>query len=174
MSMQSSEEKLMLANPAPLPSTALVGFDEEQIDLTVATRALALKWAVVVDQALPPGRAVNAAICVAASTMSITRGVLGPEVADADGTSHPGLPWLGCTVLGAPSHRVATIRRTAIAQAGMAVSDMPMQAQHTRVYDDYRVELSQTPSDDLSYYAVSVIGPRKAVDKLVKGLALLP
>ena len=164
----------MTIDSAPDRDQRLVGFDPDEIDVTASTREVPLKWVVVVDEALPPGRATNAAICVAASTTTRTKGLLGPAVVDADETSHAGLPWLGCTVLGAPAERLATIAQKASAQPGVTVVDMPTQAQHTRVYADFQFAVSRTPTAHLSYYAVSVVGPRKAVDKLVKGLSLLP
>ncbi|MFD1859165.1 DUF2000 family protein [Aeromicrobium camelliae] len=50
---------------------------------------------------------------------------------------------------------------------------MPAPAQHTRVYADYLAEVERLGADDLSYYALSLVGPRNAVDRLVKGLRLL-
>jgi hypothetical protein len=152
----------------------LVGFAEDEIDLSMTTREAPIKWVVVVDETLPAGRAANAAICAAAATMSVTRGIVGPTVADADGSAHPGLPWIGCTVLGANQDRLTRLRETAARQPGVAVADMPTQAQHTRVHEDYELAVSGCRSADLAYYAVSVVGPRKVVDKLTKGLSLLP
>lgn len=164
----------MSAEANAIITDAPVGFDPDEIDLSASTREIPLKWVTVVDDALPAGRAVNAAILVAASTMSVTRGLLGPQVADADGSPHPGLPWLGCTVLGAPAERIAAVRQAAVAHPLVAVADMPTQAQHTRVHDDYELSVSRSRTSDLSYYAVSLVGPRKIVDKMVKGLSLLP
>ena len=158
-----------IAETAP----AAVGFAPEQIDQSAATRDVPLKWVVVVDQDLAPGRAVNAAVCVAGATIERTRGLLGDDAVDAGGSTHPGMPWIGCTVLGAAPERLREVRDRAAASTGVVVCDMPTQAQHTRVYDDYLLALSRTDTADLSYYAVSVVGPRKVVDKLVKGLALL-
>ena len=150
------------------------GFAPEQIDQSASTRDVPLKWVVVVDEALPAGRAVNAAICVAGATVHRTTGLLGEDAVDADGSTHPGLPWIGCTVLGAPSVRLGEIRAQAAVRSDVEVVDMPTQAQHTRVYDDYLLGVRRTRGADLSYYAVGLFGPRKAVDQLVKGLALLP
>ena len=44
-----------------------VGFHPDEVDTASPTRAARLKWVVVVDEALPPGRAVNAAVCAAAA-----------------------------------------------------------------------------------------------------------
>jgi len=165
--------------PVPAPSAGAavppaVGFTADQIDQSAATRDVPLKWVVVVDGSLPAGRAVNAAVCVAGATAERVPGLLGDDAVDADGSVHPGLPWLGCTVLGASPDRLTTLRSRASARPDVAVVDMPTHAQHTRVYDDYLSGVAQTPGERLTYYAVSLVGPRKVVDTLVKGLTLLP
>ncbi len=50
---------------------------------------------------------------------------------------------------------------------------MPAAAQLTRVYDEYRQTLATTPAEDVEYYAVSIVGPRNRVDKIVGRLPLL-
>ena len=42
------------------------------------------------------------------------------------------------------------------------------------MYDDYLRELAKADPDDLALLAVSLIGPRNQVAKLVKHLDLLP
>lgn len=150
-----------------------IGFAPDEIDGSASTRDVPYKWVVVVDKTLPAGRAVNAAVCVAGAAIDRTRGVLGPDATDADGSVHPGIPWIGCTVLGAESSRLADVRARAAVAPGVVVTDMPTQAQHTRVYDDYLFAISRTRTSELSYYAVSIFGPRKVVDRLVKDLRLL-
>jgi hypothetical protein len=157
-----------IGTPAPP-----IGFALDQIDQSAATRDVPHKWIVVVDRDLPPGRAVNAAVCVASATMGRTRGLLGQDVFDSDGSEHPGLPWVGCTVLGADSAQLADVRARAVLAPDVVVVDMPAQAQHTRVYDDYVSAVSSARGADLSYYAVSVFGPRRMIDKIAKGLTLL-
>ncbi|MDF9716171.1 DUF2000 domain-containing protein [Nocardioides sp. ChNu-153] len=159
---------------APPVGAPPVGFGPHEVDTAAATRDVPLKWVVVVDETLPPGRAVNAAVCVAGATVDRVPGLLGPAVDDADGSAHPGLPWLGCTVLGAAPDRLAAVRSRAAARDDVALADMPTQAQHTRVYDDYLFAVGRTPSAHLGYYAVSLVGPRRVVDRLTKGLRLLP
>jgi hypothetical protein len=57
---------------------------------------------------------------------------------------------------------------------GMLVVDMPAAAQATRVYDDYLDEVAKTAAEKLTLFAVSVIGSRNRVAKLVRRLELLP
>src|SRR3954453_7833685 len=93
---------------------ARVGFAPEEICTGEPTRSARLKWVVVVDSALPAGRAVNAAVCVAPPTRAVVSALAGPGAKDADGSIHPGLPWAGCSVLAAPSHELALLRAKAV------------------------------------------------------------
>lgn len=153
--------------------TDRVGFSPDEIRTAEPTRSARLKWVVVVDQELPAGRAVNAAVCVAAATATAVTGLLGPDGKDASGSVHPGLPWAGCSVLGASGERLAEIRRKAAAMSDVQLADMPRAAQLTRVYDEYLDEIGATPAESLDYCAVSIVGPRNRVDKLVRSLELL-
>jgi hypothetical protein len=155
------------------PETA-VGYAPHEIRTAEPTRTARLKWVVIVDETLPAGRVVNAAVCVAAATGQAVPGLLGPDAKDGDGVCHPGLPWAGCAILAASSSQLAAIRSKAQVTAGVFVADMPSLAQSTRVYDEYLEQVSTTDTDELEYYAVSVIGPRNTIDKMVRKLALLP
>lgn len=113
-----------------------IGFAPDEIDTAAPTRSARLKWVVVVDGSLPAGRIANATACVGAATGAAVAGLLGPDAVDADGTSHAGLPWIGCTVLAADGAQLAAIRAKAVASDGVFVADMPAHAQLTRVYDE--------------------------------------
>ena len=100
-------------------------------------------------------------------------GLLGPGGNDASDQWHPGLPWAGCSILAASPDELTTIREKAINRQFLA-ADMLAAAQATRVYDDYLRELAKTYPDDMALLAVSLIGPRNQVAKLVRHLELLP
>jgi hypothetical protein len=161
----------------PVPS---FGFAADEINTAEPTRNARLKWVIVVDSALPAGRAVNAAACVAAATAAGVGGLLGPDATDGDGSHHPGLPWAGCAVLGASGDQLRELRARAAAFEDVFLADMPQAAQTTRVYDEYLSQLSALTASSAasaggpSYYALSLVGARKRVDKLVGRLALLP
>lgn len=150
-----------------------IGFAPDEIDTAAPTRSARLKWVVVVSSALPAGRAANAAICVAAATAREVDGLLGPDVVDADGSTHPGLPWAGCSVLAADAATLASIRTKADGSDGVFVAAMTELAQSTRVYDEWLAGMAESHAADLEYYAVSVVGPRNRVDKIVGRLPLL-
>lgn len=151
-----------------------IGFYPDEIDTASPTRAARLKWVVVVDEGLPGGRAVNAAVCVAAATSTAVAGLLGPDALDADGSLHPGLPWAGCTVVAASPEQLRAIRMKAAGSPDVFVADMPAAAQSTRVYDEYLSEVAATTTEGTELLAVSIVGPRNRVDRLVGRLPLLP
>ncbi|MEV8214718.1 DUF2000 domain-containing protein [Leifsonia sp. NPDC077715] len=151
----------------------IVGFLPEEIDTGAPTRQARLKWVVVVDESLPAGIAANAAICTAAATATRVPGLLGPDAVDAEDSIHPGLPWAGVSVLRASPEQLGGIRSKAQVAEGVFVADMPAAAQLTRVYDEYLQTVAEAPSGDLPYYAISVVGPRNRVDRIVGRLALL-
>lgn len=151
-----------------------IGFAPEEIDTSAPTRAARLKWVIVVNESLAPGLAANAAICAAAATSPHIEGLLGPGAVDADGNTHPGLPWAGCSVLVADAATLRVIRAKAAAHEQTFVADMPAAAQRTRVYDEYLTTVSETAAEDIDYYAVSLLGPRNRVDRIIGRLPLLP
>jgi hypothetical protein len=152
---------------------ARVGFLPDEVDTAAPTRSARLKWVVVVDESLPAGIAANAAICTAAATSAHVDGLLGPDAVDAEGGTHPGLPWAGCSVLRASAEQLTAIRGKAGASDDVFVADMPAAAQLTRVYDEYLETVSRTRPDALPLYAISVVGPRNRVDRIVGRLPLL-
>jgi hypothetical protein len=155
-------------------TNSTIGFSPDEIDTASPTRSARLKWVVVVDSSLPGGRAVNAAVCVAAATSTAVGGLLGPDAVDAGGSAHPGLPWAGCTVVGATPEQLRVIRAKAEVSVDVFVADMPAAAQSTRVYDEYLAEVAGTGTEELDLLAVSIVGPRNRVDRLVGRLPLLP
>src|SRR3712207_2552299 len=118
-----------------------IGFSAEEINTADPTRSARLKWVVVVNDSVPAGRAVNAAVCVAGATVQEVSGLLGPTAVDGAGSTHPGLPWAGCSVLVADAETLRSIRAKGEAHEGTFVADMPLAAQQTRVYDDYLAAL---------------------------------
>jgi hypothetical protein len=154
-------------------TSAVIGFDTEEIDTSMSTRAARLKWVIVVNDSIPPGRAVNAAICAAGATVAGVPGLLGPGGIDGSGSWHPGLPWVGCSILVADSAVLRSIRTKGAAHVGTFVADMPNAAQETRVYDDYITALGAGDPAGIEYLAVSLVGPKNRIDKIVGRLPLM-
>ncbi|MFF5566561.1 DUF2000 domain-containing protein [Streptomyces sp. NPDC012623] len=155
------------------PEATAVGFAPEEMDYSLSTHQARLKWVVVVSSDLPPGRAANAAICAAAPTVTSVPGLLGAEAADAQGAVHPGLPWAGCSVLVADPATLRAIRAKAVSRADTFVADVPVAAQSTRVYSEFIAAVGEARTEDIDYCALSIVGPRNRVDKIVGKLPLM-
>jgi len=146
----------------------------EDIRTDLSTREAKLKWVIVVDENLPAGRLVNAAACMAAAVGRTLPDLLGRDGDDASGLPHSGLPWAGCSVLAADAGTLHTLRADAVAKGDeLLIIDMPELAQTSRVYDEYLDQLAGTKAEDLTYCAVSLVGPRNKIDRLVRKLLLL-
>ena len=122
-----------------------VGSGPEEVRLDEPTRSARLEWVVVVDEALPAGRAVSAAVCVSAATATGVAGLLGPGATDTGGSVHPGLH----------------------------VADMPAPAQTDRVHQDHLDDVARAGREQLEHLAVSIVGPRNRVGRIVATLRLL-
>lgn len=155
------------------PNDAVVGWHPDEVAIGAPTRNSRLRWVIVVALDLTRGEAVNAAACVAAQAGHAIAGLLGPAGHDTAGALHPGLPWAGCTVLGAPADAVTQLRHKAEIAGDVTICDMPSSAQTNRVYADYLDELSRTPPADLQLRALSLFGSRNRISKLTGRLALL-
>lgn len=153
------------------PATDFVPADAVTLDQP--TRSLKLRWAVVVDRSLPAGLAANAAACMAAAVGKAAPGLVGPDAEDGSGLVHSGLPWTGCLILAADTEQLQALRARAARAEGVLTVDMPRAAQASSAYTDYLAELARTGHEEMRYLAVSVVGPRNRVSKLVGGLPLL-
>jgi len=127
---------------------------------------------IVVDQALPPGLAGNAAAVLALSVGAAFSQLPGQDLVDADGSRHPGLIPMGLPVLAAPADRLPDLR-TAALDAGLHVVDFPAAGQQTTDYDDFAAQVASTPTADLGYLGVALSGSAKRVRKLTGGFPLL-
>ncbi|MFC1438870.1 DUF2000 domain-containing protein [Streptacidiphilus sp. N1-10] len=146
----------------------------EDIRTDLSTRKAKLKWVIVVDQSLAAGRLVNAAACMAAAVGKALPDLVGRDGDDASGVPHPGLPWAGCSILAADADTLGTLRTEAVTKGDeMLIVDMPDLAQTSRVYDEYLDQLAGSKTEDLTYCAISLVGPRNKIDKLVRKLPLL-
>ncbi|MBF9069098.1 DUF2000 domain-containing protein [Streptacidiphilus fuscans] len=146
----------------------------EDIRTDLSTRKAKLKWVIVVDETMAAGRLVNAAACMAAAVGKALPDLVGRDGEDASNVPHPGLPWAGCSVLAADAHTLHTLRAEATAKGDeLLIIDMPELAQASRVYDEYLDQLASTKNEDLTYCAISLVGPRNKIDRLVRKLRLL-
>jgi len=130
------------------------------------------RCAIVVDAALPPGRAANAAAVTALTLGQRHPEAVGRDLVDAGGQTHPGLIPIGIAILAAPAAELPGIRDKAL-KAGIDVVDFPSQGQETNDYADFRTRVSQVATGALTYVSIGLFGPRKAVGRVIGKYSLL-
>ncbi len=135
--------------------------------------ALPERCVIVVDAALPPGLAANAAAVVALTVGKRHPGLVGAPLVDASGRSHPGLIPIGIAVLGASQDELVAVRQKALANTECDVIDFPVQGQQTTNYAAFREAVASVPTEALRYVAVGFVGGRKPLGKVVSKLGLL-
>ena len=126
----------------------------------------------VLDEALPPGLAANAAAVLAVSIGARFPQLPGRDLVDADGSAHPGLIPMGLPVLSAPAERLTALRAAAL-DKGLDVIDFPTSGQQTTDYDAFAAAVAASPTAALTFLGVALCGPSKPVRKLTGGFPLL-
>ncbi len=131
-----------------------------------------MRCVVVIDAALPPGPAANAAAVLALTMGQRQPHLAGEPFIDAAGNHHPGLIPIGIPVLAAPADDLARLRDKALA-AGLDVVDFPSQGHQTNDYAQFRRMVAALAPDEIRYLGVMIYGERKRVGRLVGKYGLL-
>jgi hypothetical protein len=130
------------------------------------------RCAIVVDAALPPGRAANAAAVIALTLGTRHPHLAGSDLIDASGQVHPGLIPIGIAVLAGSMADLREIRAKAL-RNGVDVVDFPSQGQQTTDYAEFGARVREVPTEGLSYVGIGFYGTRKAVGRIVGKFPLL-
>ncbi len=137
-----------------------------------ATQDEPLRCVIVIDSALPVGRAANAAAVIALTLGKRHPALAGADLVDASGWVHPGLIPIGIAVLGAPAAELSAVRDKALGR-GIDVVDFPAHGQETTDYAAFGAAVGTVATEALTYVGVGLLGPRKAVGKIVGKYSLL-
>lgn len=127
---------------------------------------------IVLDKDLPIGRAANAAAVIAVTIGQRHPALVGEQLTDASGVTHPGLIPIGIAVLAASRDELQGLRRKAL-QAGCDVVDLPAAGQQTINYRAFQEMVAVVEAQDLEYVGIGLIGGKKEIGKIVGRLALL-
>jgi len=131
-----------------------------------------MRCVAVIDQALPIGKAANAAAVLALTMGKRQPHLAGAPLVDASGYPHPGLIPIGIPVLGAPADELSAVRGKAIA-AGLEVVDFPEQGQQTNDYIEFQRLVKEADPTELRYLGVMIYGTRKKVSRVIGRYSLL-
>jgi len=141
-------------------------------DFDDAAGAPEMRCVAVIDEALPVGKAANAAAVMALTMGARQPHLVGEPLVDAEGNQHPGLIPIGIPVLGAPAGDLAALREQA-RNAGLHVVDFPIQGQETNNYAAFRRMVRETAPDQIRYLGVMIYGEKKRVNRIVGRYGLL-
>ena len=125
---------------------------------------------VVVDEALAPGLAANAAAVLAMTLGTKVPGMVGEGFVDGAGQEHPGLITTGLPVLRAKADQLPTLRAKAVA-AEVGVVGFPRSGQTTTDYEHFRDMVASTEAPE--YLGLAFYGDGKLVRRLTGSLGLL-
>ena len=131
------------------------------------------KCAIVIDDALPTGLAMNAAAVLALSIGDAYGDTaLGPEVKDRDGQVHAAITEVPLPILKADTQALHGIVTKALAEPDVFLVDFTSAAQAARDYGTYIESMEVTSAEDHVYVGVAVVGAKKAVQRLSGSLPL--
>ncbi|MEM5369036.1 DUF2000 domain-containing protein [Paraburkholderia azotifigens] len=125
---------------------------------------------IVVDAALSPGKASNAAAVIAFTLGQRHSHLVGAPLRERDGTAHPGLIPIGISVLKATVEQLRELRQKSLAHCD--VVDFPVEGQATTDYGAFLDAVQALSGDSLRYLAIGLVGPRNRINKLVGGFSL--
>jgi Protein of unknown function (DUF2000) len=127
---------------------------------------------IVIDKALPVGRAANAVAVIALALGNRHPHLAGPDLVDASGHAHPGLIPIGIAVLAASTADLPDVRIKSL-KRGIDVVDFPCQGQETTDYVEFGARVREVSTEALTYVGVGLYGPRKDIGRIVGRFALL-
>lgn len=134
-----------------------------------------MKVVMVIDRELPLGLIANTAAVLGASLGNMVAGLVGGDVADADGNRHLGITTMNIPVLGASGEQIKELRGRLSAGefADVATVDFNHVAQRSLDYENYTRLLAGSPGAALTYLGLCLYGPVKKVNRLTGNLGLL-
>ncbi len=130
------------------------------------------RCAILVDAALPAGKAANAAAVIALTLGKRHPHLAGSDLVDASGYAHPGLIPIGISILAGAAADLRDVRAKAL-KNGIDVVDFPSQGQQTTDYAEFGLRVREVLTEDLSYVGIGLYGKRKSVGRIVGKFSLL-
>lgn len=133
------------------------------------------KCVIVLDGSLPTGVAANTAAILGITIGQVRPDVVGGDVCDGGGQTHPGIICFPVPVLRGTPEILGEIRArlSAPAFSGLTAVDFTSLAQGCRTYEEYRSKMAVCPPEELQYMGLALCGKGKLVSRLTGNLPLL-
>lgn len=134
-----------------------------------------MKCVMIIDESLPTGLIANTAAVLAISLGNKYGDIVGEDVLDKSGTLHQGITEKPIPILKGNADLIFSIREKLADSNSEDVFyvDFCDVAQTSVKYEEYKTRLKSTPSDELSYLGLAILGPKKTVNSLTGSIGLL-
>lgn len=133
------------------------------------------KCVMVMDESLPLGIVANTAAILGITLGKELPQMVGRDVTDKNGASHPGIITIPVPILKAPAGALDELRHR-LYQPGFSdirTVDFSDLAQSCRTYGEYEDKIAAASEEELHYLGLALCGPKKKVNTLTGSMPLL-
>ena len=133
------------------------------------------KCVMIVDADLPTGLIANTTAVLSLTLGAKIEGIIGSDIYDSSDRLHVGITTVPIPILKANREQIKEIRNKLYEEnhEDIFVVDFSDAAQVTKNYEDYSMKISQTPTQELNYLGIAIVGNKKKVNKVTGNMPLL-
>lgn len=130
------------------------------------------KCVIIVDSALGPGHAINAASVIGVSLGTTVTGLVGPDMSSQDQVNYPGVIYAPLPILLASDEAIRGIHSQLMTDEEVHSIPFSALAQSCKTYVEYESRINQAHSSGIELVALGLIGPKKTINRLTGSLPL--
>lgn len=130
------------------------------------------RCAIVVNQNLSNGLAMNAASVIGVSLGNKVNNMVGGDLNSLDRVNYPGVIYAPLPILKSAEHYMKDIEAAVYQQNDIFIIPFSLLAQSCRTYDEYQQKLSEQQYKDIQLAGIGLVGNKKAVTQLIGHLPL--
>lgn len=132
------------------------------------------KCAVVLNDQLAPGFAVNTGVVLGVSLGKLRSEIVGRDLPDSSGRVHHGITTVPIPILKAPPEFLKELReRLREFEPGLTVVEVISATKTTRSYEEYAAVFETSPAEEIEFFGLAIFGDKKTVARFTGGLPLL-
>lgn len=134
-----------------------------------------MKIVMVINTELPRGLIANTAAVLGISLGKLATEIVGADITDADGNTHPGITAKTIPVLAGGRDQIKALRDGMLGPeySDVTVVGFSEVAQKCLDYETYTGLLAGLAKEQIYYLGICIFGPAKKISKVTGNLALL-
>ncbi|HGN1708132.1 TPA: DUF2000 domain-containing protein [Providencia rettgeri] len=130
------------------------------------------RCAIVVNQELSNGLAMNAASVIGVSLGNKVNNMVGSDLNSLDNVNYPGVIYAPLPILKSAELYMKEIEVAAYQKNDIYIIPFSLLAQSCRTYDEYQQKLSEQQYQDIQLAGIGLVGNKKSVTQLIGHLPL--